>query len=285
MKVRVKKMDGSTFDLEIDATHSVMDLKALVRQHEGVEESRQRLIYHGRVLKDDDQLTTYAKEDGSFVVHLVVRPESAPSQPSQTGAAAPDVGPQMNGLHPLQGAVVTPFQQLGNGVMVGSVALNAAEGQQPDVGALISQLISSTVGSLNPSQATPEAPAEHGRIPSAANNLSARRRLTAQSSRVSAVTHDFHPPLERSVASAEVVISQTHSFRSLMTAAAESESNSAAVERLPHDIDSENWRTAVAEGIATLSHAFDAAQTPCRALVGNLRSQGLAFVNVYLMLL
>lgn len=45
--------------IKIDPTQSVGELKALVAEASGIEADRQRLIYSGRVLKDEEKVETY----------------------------------------------------------------------------------------------------------------------------------------------------------------------------------------------------------------------------------
>ncbi|KAG8901413.1 hypothetical protein FRB99_005324 [Tulasnella sp. 403] len=79
-----------TITIELEKT--VKDLKAAIADKSNVEAERQRLIYSGRVLKDDDQLSTY-KIQSNHTVHMVkgvarTQPESSTPQrlPSmQTG--------------------------------------------------------------------------------------------------------------------------------------------------------------------------------------------------------
>ncbi|RUS19769.1 hypothetical protein BC937DRAFT_86949 [Endogone sp. FLAS-F59071] len=82
--------------LEPSATHaitvprdaSVFNLKERICAIAEVNPQRQRLIFQGRVLKDDKNLTEYGLDDGK-VIHLVVRPDDAPSNQDNDEPQAP----------------------------------------------------------------------------------------------------------------------------------------------------------------------------------------------------
>ena len=66
--------------VSVNSCSTVRDLKSIVKTSAEIDESRQRLIYRGRVLQDETQLGEYHIED-QHVVHLVVRPEASPISP------------------------------------------------------------------------------------------------------------------------------------------------------------------------------------------------------------
>ncbi|EGZ27952.1 hypothetical protein PHYSODRAFT_469177, partial [Phytophthora sojae] len=68
--LKVRTLDQKTYPITIRAAASVPQLKELVAVETGVTLARQRLIYRGRVLKNDQMLAAYSLEDG-HVLHLV----------------------------------------------------------------------------------------------------------------------------------------------------------------------------------------------------------------------
>lgn len=79
--------DREKFTVTVDASSTVADLKSKVAEHSGVAAPDQRLIYKGKVLKDDKHLQSdYGYEDG-HVVHLVGRPAANSSTPTAPAAA------------------------------------------------------------------------------------------------------------------------------------------------------------------------------------------------------
>ncbi|KAI8329179.1 hypothetical protein EDC96DRAFT_585732 [Choanephora cucurbitarum] len=80
--LQIKSLEQRTTSVTISRTASVLDLKQEIKVAFDVDSDRQRLIFQGRVLKDDKHLTDYANLDNGKVVHLVVRPLDAPHNPS-----------------------------------------------------------------------------------------------------------------------------------------------------------------------------------------------------------
>ncbi|KAI7859054.1 hypothetical protein BDC45DRAFT_601942 [Circinella umbellata] len=78
MALRIKSLEQQTKPVTISRDASVLDLKGAVQNAFQVESGRQRLIFQGKVLKDEKNLTDYANLDNGKVVHLVVRPADVP---------------------------------------------------------------------------------------------------------------------------------------------------------------------------------------------------------------
>lgn len=58
--LNVKLITGGSFEIEVDTSLTVRELKKLLAAHEacGIGEDRQRVIYSGSVLKDDEVLSS-----------------------------------------------------------------------------------------------------------------------------------------------------------------------------------------------------------------------------------
>ena len=266
MKVRIKKMDGSTFELELNPDNTVQSLKSLVRDHEQVEESRQRLIYHGRVLRDDDILSVYNLAEDS-VLHLVVRPEDVPQNAGESGGTAAPVPP-------VDGPVIQPFQDLGNGMMMGSMTMNADQVQPADLGNIFSQLFSTlghvaTVPGAAPLSHAPQpasiqvAPLPHMPIGPGNINTASMRASRRQQQPV-----PLRASLEQSVANAEIVVDTARIFQS------NGANNSLPFSSSPADIDSPANNVAIAQGLVSFHEALIAMQTPVGSMMHTLRSGG-----------
>lgn len=83
---------AETIRQHIANTTDVLRVKMLVQDAKDIPPSFQRLIYHGRELKDGDMLSTYSIKEGS-TIHMVLKRNAAP-QADATGAAA-DTGGQV----------------------------------------------------------------------------------------------------------------------------------------------------------------------------------------------
>ncbi|KAI8082531.1 uncharacterized protein B0P05DRAFT_537406 [Gilbertella persicaria] len=79
--LQIKSLEQRTTSVTLPRTASVLDLKQEIKLAFDVDSDRQRLIFQGRVLKDDKHLTDYANLDNGKVIHLVVRPLDAPHNP------------------------------------------------------------------------------------------------------------------------------------------------------------------------------------------------------------
>jgi ubiquilin len=67
--VKVKGSNEDAFPISIETTQTVLELKQLISKHfessAPVPTDSQRLIFAGRVLKDEDKLEVYKLQDGS----------------------------------------------------------------------------------------------------------------------------------------------------------------------------------------------------------------------------
>jgi hypothetical protein len=70
--VTVKTLDDSSFSLAISPTITVQELKQLIVGEAGVPADRQRLIFRGRTLMNDERLDSCHVDDG-HTIHLVAR--------------------------------------------------------------------------------------------------------------------------------------------------------------------------------------------------------------------
>ncbi|TFY74613.1 hypothetical protein EWM64_g9398, partial [Hericium alpestre] len=126
IQINVKGPSELKLQITISTDKTVRELKQAVAEKSDVEADRQRLIYSGRVLKDDDQLSVY-KIQSSHTIHMVkgaarsaastssAQPAAAQPLPSmQTGQNVHDPLTQLNS-HMGYGlmAGLNPFQEMG----------------------------------------------------------------------------------------------------------------------------------------------------------------------------
>ncbi|KAF8993823.1 hypothetical protein BDQ17DRAFT_1431422 [Cyathus striatus] len=125
IKINVKGPSELKLQITISPDKTVLELKEAIAEKSDVEAERQRLIYSGRVLKDDDQLSVY-KIQSTHTIHMVKgaaksgaasTSTSATSQPlpaMQAGQNVHDPLTQLNS-HLGYGAMagLNPFQDMG----------------------------------------------------------------------------------------------------------------------------------------------------------------------------
>ncbi|XP_044469833.1 ubiquitin domain-containing protein DSK2b-like isoform X2 [Mangifera indica] len=91
VKVNVRCSNGSKFSVDIDLESSVETFKAVLSEKCEIPPEQQRLIYKGRILKDDQTLKSYGLE-ADHTVHLVRGFAAAAANPSgatNTGGSTP----------------------------------------------------------------------------------------------------------------------------------------------------------------------------------------------------
>jgi len=72
MQIFVKTLTGKSIVTDVDTTDTVLTLKKMVADKEGIPVDQQRLIYGGKQLEDSRQLSDYNIQRDS-TVHLVLR--------------------------------------------------------------------------------------------------------------------------------------------------------------------------------------------------------------------
>jgi len=94
-KVKAGGDSNKTHTVTVAESASVLDLKTKLsgEDYENIPVERQRLIYSGRVMKNDDALSTYKIKAGN-TVHLVKSAASNPApRPSSSSAPTPQAVP------------------------------------------------------------------------------------------------------------------------------------------------------------------------------------------------
>lgn len=93
--IKVKTIQEGVFDVLVNGSMKILQLKELIHRLRGVDVEKQRLICRGKVLKDEEMLNAYKLKSGS-TIHLVIRKEGPP--PTNTsGEASASVG--MGSIH------------------------------------------------------------------------------------------------------------------------------------------------------------------------------------------
>ncbi|KAI0480292.1 XPC-binding domain-containing protein [Xylariaceae sp. FL0804] len=89
MKVTFKDLKQQKFTLEIEPTDLVSAVKQRISEEKGWDPKAQKLIYSGKILKDEDTVETYKIEEKGFVVCMVNKPKPAPAA-SASSSAVPE---------------------------------------------------------------------------------------------------------------------------------------------------------------------------------------------------
>lgn len=104
IRIVVKTVNNDLYNLAVEGSTTVIDLKERIREATSVEVNRQRLIYRGRVLLDEILVRDYNIEDG-HTVHMVARPVNFQELQQSAGATsqsstdpAPAVVPSAGGV-------------------------------------------------------------------------------------------------------------------------------------------------------------------------------------------
>lgn len=125
--VIIKSSNADKTEVQVDPSVTVLEFKSLITEKISIEPALQRLIYKGRVLKDDCTLSFYDVQDG-HTIHLVKGGGgSAAATPSTATATATPIGvPSSASPNPYQGMNIA-FQGMNMGNM------GAAQGGMPSM--------------------------------------------------------------------------------------------------------------------------------------------------------
>ena len=72
MKIFIKSLTEKIFELEVESSESIKNIKHKIRTKENLDPSRQILIFQGKQLKDNLTVSDYNIQDGT-TIHLILR--------------------------------------------------------------------------------------------------------------------------------------------------------------------------------------------------------------------
>ena len=91
MIVNIKHTNDTKVTIEVDAEDSILQVKEKINEKfPDIPPSQQRLIYSGKILKDEDKVSTYSIKDGN-TLHLVKSQKPGSSSTASKPAATPSV--------------------------------------------------------------------------------------------------------------------------------------------------------------------------------------------------
>ncbi|KAL2614169.1 hypothetical protein R1flu_025861 [Riccia fluitans] len=140
VEIKIRTLNAQSYTLRIEKDTPVPVLKDRIASLAGIPVENQRLIYGGKVLKDDQLLSAYNVEDG-HTLHLVAR--QPPPPPVSTGQD--QAGSGSHG--PADMFIVSPRNRSGHvshSLLMGTINIpDTGEGGMPDVNRIISAVLNS----------------------------------------------------------------------------------------------------------------------------------------------
>ncbi|KAL4728557.1 UV excision repair protein rad23 [Fusarium chlamydosporum] len=93
MKVTFKDLKQQKFTLDVEPSELISAVKEKISAEKGWEPQLQKLIYSGKILKDEETVGSYNIEEKGFVVCMVNKPKPKPAESSAAPPATPAAPP------------------------------------------------------------------------------------------------------------------------------------------------------------------------------------------------
>ncbi|EHA54835.1 hypothetical protein MCOR27_010608 [Pyricularia oryzae] len=93
MKVTFKDLKQQKFVIEVEPTDLISAVKQKISEERGWDPKLQKLIYSGKILKDEETVESYKIEEKGFVVCVVNKPKAAPASAAAASSNAPPATP------------------------------------------------------------------------------------------------------------------------------------------------------------------------------------------------
>ncbi|KAI9166815.1 UV excision repair protein [Paramyrothecium foliicola] len=96
MKVTFRDLKQQKFTLDVEPTDLISAVKEKIAAEKGWDAKHQKLIYSGKILKDEETVASYNIEEKGFVVCMVNKPKDKPAPPApaaEPASAAPPATP------------------------------------------------------------------------------------------------------------------------------------------------------------------------------------------------
>ncbi|CAH2079088.1 unnamed protein product [Thlaspi arvense] len=139
VELNIKTLDSQTYTFQVNKNETVSSFKEKIASEIGVPVAQQRLIFRGRVLKDDHPLSEYHLENG-HTLHLIVR-QPAESFPS---SGTPSEGATANDGNGTNGGPSLNRRHISHSVVLGTYNLaDQTNGIVPDINQVIGSVLNS----------------------------------------------------------------------------------------------------------------------------------------------
>ncbi|XP_044511387.1 ubiquitin-like domain-containing protein CIP73 isoform X2 [Mangifera indica] len=143
VEINIKTLESQIYSFQVDKNMLVSSFKEKIANDIGVPVGQQRLIFRGKVLKDDHPLSEYHVENG-HTLHLVVRQptQSQPSSDTSSGETNGNIGNRGNDVN--AGVPRNRVGQISHSVLLGTFNVgDQGEGIVPDLTRVIGAVMNS----------------------------------------------------------------------------------------------------------------------------------------------
>ncbi|KAG8654518.1 hypothetical protein MANES_05G140700v8 [Manihot esculenta] len=143
VELNIKTLDSQIYSFQVDKNMLVAAFKEKIANEIGVPVGQQRLIFRGKVLKDEHHLSEYQVENG-HTLHLVAR-QPTQSQPStDTSSGDTNANNGTRGNDPSAGTPQNRVGQISHSVVLGTFNVgDQGEGIVPDLTRVIGAVLNS----------------------------------------------------------------------------------------------------------------------------------------------
>ncbi|GLT31332.1 hypothetical protein SLA2020_060750 [Shorea laevis] len=165
VELKIKTLDSQIFSFQAEKNMLVSLFKEKIAEKMGIPVGQQRLIFRGKVLKDDHPLSEYHVENGD-TLHLVERQLAQPQASSSAGTGEANGNSNNRGSDGSAGSGRNRVGQISHSVVLGTLNFgDQGEGVVPDMSQVIGAFLNSigvggqpTINVSNSTQSSTSAP-------------------------------------------------------------------------------------------------------------------------------
>ncbi|KAH3744934.1 UV excision repair protein RAD23A [Pelomyxa schiedti] len=88
MKILIKTLSKQVYELAVEPTNTVLQLKELIEKQNGTPPAHQKLIFTGKVLEDASTLSSVGVQENCFLVLMIKKPTNEATPPKATPTTA-----------------------------------------------------------------------------------------------------------------------------------------------------------------------------------------------------